>query len=147
MASRHYDPALPVDASLGLIFRLNQLWKEVDDLAFKGYFNEWNFKLDRIFSNLLYKNRMESVEDESGEVISVELADSDKKLYEFINKDVVEANKKIKKARTKEDLSLAKSEMYQALLKKEYALRKFMFQQKLYLKQTDSNPSRALWGG
>ncbi len=46
------------DAGWGLIYRLNNLWGQVDPKATKGDYDDWNFVLDRIYCNLLYANEM-----------------------------------------------------------------------------------------
>ena len=138
------------DASFGLIYRLNQLWKEADDLAFQGRFSEWNFKLDRIFSNLLFKQPLEYKTDKEGHIIKVELSDIDIELYKSINQGVILAKNKRAIAIQKQSKPLlvaAHEELYEALQMKEYALRKFMYELGLYLKKTDSNPSKAMWNG
>ncbi len=47
-----------LDASLGLIYRLNRLWSRVDDAALSGDNNRWNYVLDRLYCNLLYRHDM-----------------------------------------------------------------------------------------
>lgn len=47
-----------LDASLGLIYRLNRLWVRVDDAALAGENDKWNYVLDRLYCNLLYRNEM-----------------------------------------------------------------------------------------
>ena len=46
------------DAGWGLIYRLNNLWAQVDPKATGGDFEGWNFVLDRIYCNLLYEDNM-----------------------------------------------------------------------------------------
>jgi len=46
------------DAGWGLIYRLNNLWGQVDPKATSGNFEGWNFVLDRIYCNLLYEDNM-----------------------------------------------------------------------------------------
>ena len=48
-----------IDTSLGLIFRLNDLWAKADRRALSGDLDAWELVLDRIFSNLLYSEEME----------------------------------------------------------------------------------------
>ena len=47
------------DASLGLVFRLNNLWAQADYMALSGTYKKWNNVLDRIYCNLLYKENLE----------------------------------------------------------------------------------------
>lgn len=46
------------DAGWGLIYRLNNLWQQVDPKATGGDYDGWNFVLDRIYCNLLYEKEM-----------------------------------------------------------------------------------------
>jgi len=46
------------DAGWGLIYRLNNLWAQVDPKATGGDYEGWNFVLDRIYCNLLYEDNM-----------------------------------------------------------------------------------------
>jgi len=46
------------DAGWGLIYRLNNLWAQVDPKATGGDYEGWNFVLDRIYCNLLYDKEM-----------------------------------------------------------------------------------------
>jgi len=135
-----------LDTSLGLIFRLNNLWQKTDAPAASGDFDRWNFILDRIFCNLLFKNGLD-VTTKNGKVIKVNLCEEDQQVYEYLNQKVLEAKQKMKNAKTKLDFSSAKGELYKALMMKDVGLRKFMNDPlKLYLKQIDSNPARAMWG-
>lgn len=136
-----------LDASLGLIFRLNGLWQKVDIPASNGDNDRWNFLLDRIFCNLLYKNELNVRRNKEGK-IEVQLCEDDKEVYEYLNKKVIEAREQIRNAKTKEEFNEAKSNLYQALIMKDVGLRKFMhIRLKLYLKEFDRNPARAMWGG
>ena len=57
--NQSYQPN--IDAGIGLIYRLNALWNQVDYAALNGDFERWNFVLDRIYCNLLYRNNLEIV--------------------------------------------------------------------------------------
>ena len=138
---------IPLDSSLGLIFRMNLLWNKVEDHAQKGDFEGWNTLLDRIFCNLLYKNPMEDVLDEEGKVVDIELTQEDLNLFELLNKDYLQAKKKVQRARTRRDMVEAKNDVYESLMKKDVGLRKFMYEIGLYYRKGDKNPARAMWGG
>jgi len=136
-----------LDTSLGLIFRLNNLWQKTDAPASSGDFDRWNFILDRIFCNLLFKNELD-VTKENGKIIKVGLCEDDQQLFDHLNKKVIETQQKIKNSRNNLEYQKAKVELYQALMMKDVGLRKFMHNSlKLYLKEVDNNPSRAMWGG
>lgn len=136
-----------LDASMGLIFRLNRIWEKVENAASGGDFEKWNTQLDRIFCNLLYKDPLEIDIDENGEIIEVKLSEKDQLLYDFLNKKYEIARIEFKSARTREIMVVTKEKVYSALMMKDVGLRKFMYQLKLYLKQSDKNPAHAMWGG
>ena len=136
-----------IDTSWGLIYRLNKLWGDIDHYAASGDFENWNARLDRVFCNLLFKEDLEVETEEDGKIISVEFSEDDQEIFDYLNKRYDEANKKYKKAQTKSEMVEAKKEVYKALMMKDVGLRKFMRELKLYLKQLDSNPARAMWGG
>lgn len=140
-----YRSGDPLDASLGLIMRLNKLWFEADDLACAGNFNGWNIKLDCIFRNLLFKEPLDYTIS-NGKVMECKLSHEDKIKFDYLNKNVKIALAKFRQAKTKTDYMKAKEELYHALEIKDIGLRKFMFTLKLYLKQGDGNPAHAMWG-
>lgn len=139
----------PIDAGWGLIMRLNRMWFLADENAMRGDFNKWNSVLDRLYCNLLYKEKMEIVRDEKGNVIKIELSEDDKKEMEKINEDIKKIKIKIigsLKAKNYVEYTKANEEHYSQLMLKDIWLRKKMFALKLYLKVADSNPSRAIYG-
>jgi len=58
MAKKYGNSSPDKDAGWGLIYRLNNLWAQVDPKATSGDFDGWNFVLDRIYCNLLYEDNM-----------------------------------------------------------------------------------------
>lgn len=135
------------DASLGLVFRLNILWTKTDYAALGGRYDEWNNVLDRLYCNLLYRNEMDTeVDEETGEVISVNLLKKDTKIYKHLSIQVAKAKKEYNIARTRTDKSKARSRWYHALQKKDIWLRKFMQTLKLYLKETARRPGSVMFG-
>jgi hypothetical protein len=52
-----YQP--DINAGIGLIYRLNALWNKADYAALEGDMEKWNFILDTIYRNLLYRNNMD----------------------------------------------------------------------------------------
>lgn len=138
----------PLDAGLGLIYRLNRLWGDVDIYAARGDFEGWNARLDRVFCNLLYREDLViEKSDDNGEIVSVELSDEDEEIYNYLNKKYKAALKEYRAAKTKEGIRKAKEKIFEALFLKDIGLRKFMRELKLYLKETTGNPSKAMWGG
>jgi len=149
MAQTFYQPDR--DASLGLIFRLNALWEKADRRALAGNHDEWELVLDRIFSNLLYRESVEVKEDDNGKVTDVKLSDKDMEVWEKIKRKIREA-----KAGKTSALKQKKSQLFNQMKNKHYEsimfydiwLRKFMQSLgQLYLKEVEHNPSRALFGG
>jgi hypothetical protein len=140
----------PIDASMGLVFRLNRLWSLTDSHAAAGDLEKWDGILERIYCNLMYKDEFELVRNADGEIVEVKLSPKDIEITERLNHKVIIAKDKMKNAYEKRKRSLyidAKNEFYEALKMKDIGLRKLMFALKLYMKQSDSNPSRAMWGG
>lgn len=135
-----------LDASLGLIMRLNKHWYEADEAADQGNFAKWNIKLDTIFRNLCFKESLD-IELEDGKVISVKLCKQDRIAFEYLNKTVKEASKRLATVKSKKEYLEAKEKLYEAMQLKDIGVRKFMQQLKLYLKQGDGNPANAMWGG
>lgn len=136
------------DAGWGLIFRLNGLWDMVDRKAQSGRFDDWEVALDRIYSNLLYRNPVEEIKDDDGNVIDVKLADKDVKVRRVLKSKISKCKLDQVEAIKKRDalaLKKAKQEHYNSLLIYEVWLRKFMQEHKLYLKEHESNPSKAMW--
>lgn len=150
-----YSPS--VDAGLGLIFRLNNLWNRADNAALKGDMDYWNFVLDTIFRNLSYRGEMAIEKDNPREkdwdkvnVLSVDLAKKEKSVFEKFREMLAEVKgNKIKAIKTKDRALFEKSKVdeYNILMKKDIWLRKYMQQLKLYMKESEFDASRAMWGG
>jgi len=140
------------DSTLGLIFRLNALWAEVDTPAKTGDYDGWNNTLDRIYCNLLYRNKLEVVKDKNDVIISMKLSDDDEKEYSFLSKKIVKYKNLSKRitGKTKKGVpkrKIAKSLWYKSVMLKDIWLRKYMNGLKLYIKETKSTPGTAMWGG
>lgn len=144
-----------VDASYGLIYRLNALWSRADNSALEGDMEKWNFVLDRIYSNLLYRNPLEIdyTVDKDGKpqrINKVGLLQEDFMIYARFRKEIREIKHRILiavKKRNKAAYNHASEDLYQTLMLKDIWLRKFMQERNLYLKETQFNPANAMWGG
>lgn len=146
------------DTGWGVIYRLNGLFSEVEILAPSGKYDDWNIKLDRIWSNLVYRNPLEwKKEDgkEDGKIIGVKFCEEDFEEKEFLDNRILKAKSEMTKARNKmatEDTNnsreyiLAKRQFYQSLMLKEIWLKKYMHTLGLYLKEVAHNPGGAMWG-
>jgi len=141
------------DTGWGVIFRLNTLFAEVEDLSFAGKYDEWNIKLDRIWSNLLYRNPLVWVKDKNENIIDVKFSEEDIDKKNFLDKRILEAKKEMSDAkrtggenyeRTKNWI-ISKRHLYKSLLIKEIWIRKFMNELGLYLKEIEYNPAGAMW--
>ncbi len=174
------------DAGWGLIYRLNNLWGQVDPKATKGDYDGWNFVLDRIYCNLLYANDMvikriytcgrghkfstfnkkkecPTCRKDTGnksaiqliKIESIDLSDEDEMIYNFLTKQIRDANNSKIKATRKpkgdsdkgiKSLEECKEKHYRALMMKDIWVRKFMQELGLYLKVSHGDPSSAMLG-
>jgi len=140
------------DATLGLIFRLNGLWAEVDIPAKTGDYDQWNNVLDRIYVNLLYRDDLVVVKDKDGNITEIKLSDDDEKQYKFLSAQVNKYKKLywLVQGRTKKGTpkkKIIRSKWYQAVLLKDIWLRKFMNSLNLYIKETKRRPGDSMFGG
>lgn len=150
-----------VDAGWGLIYRLNTLYNKIEDAVLEGNFDRWNFILDRIYINMLYKDQMEIVytKDDAGNIIGVdkiELSQGErivhekfKQIIKTLKTDMYAATlmRNKRPALARRIIELKKDEYYKALCMKDAWLRKVMMEKGLYLKEFEFDQSRAMWGG
>jgi len=146
------------DSTLGLIFRLNNLWAKVDIPAESGDYEAWNNVLDRLYNNLAYRGKTKVEKDSNGNILSMIIDDEDDKEYKFLSKKInscrqvwIKASGNIKinvKGQTKmiSNKALARSRWYKALNTKDVWLRRFMHKLNLYIKETTKTPGSAMWG-
>lgn len=142
MENRFQEKSPVLDTSLGLIFRLNGLWADVDRHAKNGQYQDWNITLDRIWANLDFDTKFDVKKDENGSVISVSLDSEDDKIYRYLSRQIWLAQENFKKRK----IRLNVSRWYQAIYKKDRWLRKLMMKLKLYLKQTTHDSTTAMFG-
>jgi len=143
------------DAGWGLIYRLNDLWRKVERCAPAGKYDEWNFSLDRIWCNLLYRNDVIITKDAKQEIIvSIELSEEDIDEKNFLDKKIFEARMVMERGKKnqetnadKKNFTKAKMDYYNALMLKDVWLKKFMNKLGLYLKEVTKDPSKAIYGG
>lgn len=148
-----YQPT--IDAGIGLIYRLNYLWNQADQAALSGDLERWNFILDTIYRNLLYRNRMEieyTVDDKGKpkEIKRVGLMKEDILIYDHYRRMIRQVKEKRLEARKKRNYFLfnwTEEKLYELLGNKDVWLRKFMQENGLYLKEVEFNPANAMWGG
>jgi len=142
-----YNPE--VNAGLGLVFRLNDLWAKADRRALSGNLNAWELVLDRIFSNLLYREDIETEENGDEEIIDVQLSSKDLKIQSIIKDKIMTAKSNHRTAiKEKKKINSSRTIHYASIMLYDIWLRKFMQSLGgLYLKETESNPSKAMFGG
>ena len=133
------------DAGWGLIYRMNSLWSQVDPKATSGDYEAWNFVLDRIYCNLLYREDLVIVKDENKNIISMDLSVNDKQEYDFLTLQI--SKYKMMCARAKgfykpgiTNRQMAKSMWFRKLKLKDIWVRKLMSTLNLYIKETVSDP-------
>lgn len=142
------------DTGWGLIFRLNDLLRDIELLAVQGKYNEWNFKLDRIWANLCYREDMEITFKEDKTIKEIKLKDLDFKEKDWMDSRISIAKQGMKEIKRKypenftsnSDYNKFKNELYQRLLMKDIWIRKLMRKNNLYMKEIKSNPAGAMFG-
>ena len=134
------------DSTLGLIFRLNNLWAEADIPAKEGKYEDWNNVLDRIYNNLAYREKTKVVKDDKDKIISIEIDDLNHEEYKFLSMKVNQCKQAYSKAKTSLHKQIARSNWYKALNTKDVWLRRFMQKLNLYIKETTKTPGSAMWG-
>jgi hypothetical protein len=144
-----------IDAGIGLIYRLNALWNKADLAALEGDMEKWNFVLDTIYRNLLYRNNLDiqyetDLKGKPIQIISIDLIKEDKLIHDWFRAKIREIKVKkllaIKK-KNRIDYYKALEDLYSIMGQKDSWLRKFMQERGLYLKEIEFNPSNAMWGG
>jgi hypothetical protein len=139
------------DTGWGLIYRLNNILAKIERDIENGDLNRWNLHLDRVFVNIIYKNEEEKVLSPEGKVIGVNLSQDDMEIFSVFNKQINELNNQIKIAKQNEqsliEIKKINDRIYALLLKKDIWIRKKMFQLKLYLREGESDPRKAIYGG
>jgi len=149
MAQQEITPKY--DSTLGLIFRLNALWAKVDIPAEGGDYDGWNNVLDRIYNNLAYRGETKVIRNDGGDIIKIEIDDSNDKEYKFLSRQVNSYKQLNSRATgTTKGVSnkkIARSNWYKSLNTKDIWLRRFMHKLNLYIKETIKTPGSAMWGG
>ena len=145
--NRNYDYN-QMNTGLGLIYRLNNAMRKIEEAVEAGRYEKWNILIDRMYANLMYKNPMEVLTDDAGKILDIKLKDIDKLVYSAINKKVSEAFKAYALAcKIKKDVEFARTALYNRLMKKEMWIKKKMFELGIYLKEASDDPGAKMWGG
>lgn len=140
------------DATLGLIFRLNGLWAEVDIPAKTGEYEQWNNVLDRLYCNLLYRENLVVEKDDKGNIKEIKLSENDEKEYMFLSSQVNKYQRLSRTVKGKTNKGtpkriIARSKWFDAVRLKDIWLRKFMNSLNLYIKETKRRPGDSMFGG
>lgn len=136
------------DTGWGLIFRLNLLLGKIETDHENGDIERWNKHIDRIYVNIIYKNDFEIIKDEKGKVIDCKLKKEDVELFAIMNKNLGELKTKEHKAlldQNYSNLRKIKNDIYALILKKDIWIRKKLFELKLYLRESESDPRKAIY--
>ena len=144
-----------IDAGLGLIYRLNSLWNKADFAALEGDLERWNFILDTIYRNLLYRNNLDiryeiDAQGKPMNIISVGLIKEDKLIHDWYRKKIKTIKiRRLEYIKRKDKIGYYKAleELYSIMGQKDSWLRKFMQERGLYLKEVEFNPANAMFGG
>lgn len=135
------------DASLGLIFRLNNLWSKVDYYSTGGMHDKWNDTLDALYRNLHFRDRMVIIKDEeTGKIIKIKPSEEDIKEFRHFSIEISEVKRNFRKARTYLDKRKARNKLYHLIQNKDMWLRKHMQKLKLYMKETERRPGSSTFG-
>jgi len=135
------------DASLGLIFRLNNLWSKVDYYSASGMHDKWNDTLDALYRNLHFRNEMTITKDEeTGRIIKIEPSEKDIKEFRHFSIKISEVKRNFRKASKELDRRKAKNKLYHLIQNKDMWLRKHMQKLKLYMKESEQRPGSTTFG-
>ena len=138
------------DTGWGLIFRLNRLMEKIENDVEAGDIGKWNLHIDRLYVNIIYKDPGEYIYDEDGRVLDINFSKEDTEMFSRFTRKIEILKNRIALMRTSEDvrkIHQAKIELYNAILKKDIWIRKKMFELKLYLKEVEHDPRKAIYGG
>jgi hypothetical protein len=152
-----------LDAGLGLVIRLNILLNQADMRAREGDYESYNFVLDRVYCNLMYRNPIEIsygnidptkplTEETKAEatIEDVRLSSEDCKVFEYFNTKIREKKREIMtdmRAKKRSDYNKHREELYWIIMMKDMWLRKLMMHLGLYLKESSFDPTISMFGG
>lgn len=145
MPNKHQDITPKNDATLGLIFRLNALWAEVDLHAKSGDYDSWNNTLEALYRNLLYRDDVVVTKNTQGEITQIGLTKEDEEEYKFLCKSISRSKFSFLTAKgfNKNKIPIkriARSRWYKAVSLKDIWVRKLMNGLNLYIRETVSDP-------
>lgn len=137
-----------IDASLGLIYRVNGLFSAIERSFIAGQLDRVNLLLDRIYCNLLYRIPMDAKIDETtGKVVAIRVVNREKRIHSFFNKKIRLIRKQIAESKNPIEKKKYEARYYRVLELKDIWLRKFMQSLGWYMNEKRKNPGRAMFGG
>ena len=142
----------PKDTGWGLVFRLNLIMGKIENDLEAGNLEKWNLHIDRIYANIMFKDQGEYVKDAKGNIIDITFSKEDVEMFQrFAEKiKIIKSKIRIELSQEIPNANLVhkfKDEWYSLLFKKDMWIRKRMFALKLYLRETESDPRKAIYGG
>lgn len=142
------------DTGWGLIYRLNLLMAKIEHDVESGNLESWNLHIDRIYANILFKNDYEIIKDSKGKVLDIKLNKEDIEIFSRFAERIEEIKNKVLNLNFYEndyekhkEYHRLKKELYNLIFKKDIWIRKKMSQVKLYLKEVEHDPRKAIYGG
>jgi hypothetical protein len=153
MAYRNQFYTPKQDTGWGLIFRLNGILEKIETDVENGNMDRWNLHLDRVYANIIYKNKEEIIQDQNGKIVDFQLTKIDTDVFSKVNEIISKLKKDIHILQRSEDeddkilIGEKKRQLYNVIFKKDVWVRKKMFQLGLYLQKVEHDPSKALYGG
>lgn len=142
------------DTSWGLIYRLNELFRQIETDVAGGNHVNWNLRLDRIFANICFKNPVEVTKDEKGNILDVQIKEDDIIIFQHFNRKIktiqdkinfISTNDNLYDDQKKKEITKLKNDLYDLLYQKDLWMRKLLFHLKLYLQNEQAEPAKAIY--
>ena len=142
----------PKDTGWGLIYRLNLIMGKIENDLETGNLDKWNLHIDRIYANIMFKDQGEHVYNSKGNIVDITFSKEDVEMFQRFAAKIRAIKQKIRTEMSQEEPKINlihqyKDELYSILFKKDMWIRKRMFILKLYLRETESDPRKAIYGG
>ena len=151
MAYQRWGQSAPEkDTGWGLIFRLNRILDKIELACETGNYDRWNLLMDRIFVNITYKNPAEIIKNDKGEIIDINLTKEDVHIFGAFNARIRDCKRDLLNQKREGNLmqiKIIQNRLYNLYVKKDTYVRKKMFEQKIYLKETEQRHGPAIYSG
>lgn len=158
MSSKYYGTnqfgeQIKLDTGMGLVYRLNQLMRDIENYVIRGDSLKWSFCIDRIFVNICYKDPLDILKDDKGNVINFKVKKTDIQIFtifqnkvEAVKREMTEINSSnLDDEDKKAELFKLRNKLYGIILQKDLWIRKLLYELKLYLKSEESEPQKAIY--